>query len=251
MRRFENKVAVVTGGSTGIGLAAARRFHDEGAKLVLFARSEADLAEAKRELGANVLTVAGDAARTEDLGRLYAETERTFGHVDVLFANAGIAEFVPSSEVTSEHYDRLFDTNVRGAFFSAQRAAPLMTRGGAIVFNTSVANVLGAARTSIYAATKAAVRSFARTLANELWAHEIRVNAVSPGPTESTIHAKYAAGMSEHARDEMGKAVFARLRLGRMGKAEEVAAAVAFLASAEAAFIIGQELAVDGGLSAL
>jgi NAD(P)-dependent dehydrogenase (short-subunit alcohol dehydrogenase family) len=218
---------------------------------VLFARSEADLAQARRELGADVLTVPGDVARTEDLSRLYAETERAFGRVDVLFANAGIAEFVPSSEVTSEHYDRLFDTNVRGAFFSAQKAAPLMTRGGAIVFNTSVANVLGAARTSIYAATKAAVRSFVRTLANELWAHEIRVNAVSPGPTESTIHGKYAAGMSEQARDEMSKAVFARLRLGRMGKAEEVAAAVAFLASAEAAFIIGQELAVDGGLSAL
>jgi NAD(P)-dependent dehydrogenase (short-subunit alcohol dehydrogenase family) len=251
MGRFEGKVAVVTGASTGIGLATARRLHAEGAQVVLFARSERDLAAAAAELGANVLAVAGDVSRLDDLTRLYAEVQRRFERLDVLFANAGIAEFVLAAEVDPAHYARLFDSNVFGAFFSAQKALPLLRPGGSIVFNTSVANRVGAPRTSIYAASKAAVRSFARTLAAELCERGIRVNAVSPGPTESAIHAKYAASLSAEVLDEMRANTMPRLRLGRMARAEEVAAAVAFLASDEASFILGQELAVDGGMSAL
>jgi NAD(P)-dependent dehydrogenase (short-subunit alcohol dehydrogenase family) len=251
MGRFVGKVAVITGASTGIGLATAHRLRGEGARLVLFARSERDLAAAAAELGGDVLTVAGDVTRLTDLDRLYEQVQRRFERVDVLFVNAGVAEFVLAPEVDAAHYARIFDTNVFGAFFSVQKALPLMRQGSAIVFNTSVANRLGAARTSIYAASKAAVRSFARSLAAELCERGIRVNAVSPGPTESAIHAKYAASMSAEVLAEMSAITLPRVKLGRMARAEEVAAAVAFLASDEASFIIAQELAVDGGMSSL
>lgn len=251
MRKFQGKVAVITGGSSGIGLATARLLLSEGAQVVMFARSEPDLANAKAGLSGEVLTIAGDVTRDDDLTRLFSETARAFGRVDVLFANAGVAEFMPAVEVTPEHFTRLFDINVRGVFFTVQKALPLMSAGGSIVLTTSVANRIGAERTSIYSATKAAVRSLARTLSSELCSRGIRVNAVSPGPTESAIHAKYAASLSAEVLGEMGAATMARLKLGRIAKAEEVAAAVVFLASTEAAFIVGQELVVDGGISAL
>lgn len=251
MRRFEDKVVVITGGSTGIGLAVAQRVHAEGARVVLFARHEAELRAAADIMRTNVLTVAGDVRREEDLTRLFALTQSTFGRVDVLVANAGIAEFVGAFEVTAEHYERVFDTNVRGAFFSVQKAVPLMPPGSSIVLVSSVANRVGVPHTSIYGASKAAVRSLARTLATELLERGIRVNAVSPGPTESAIHAKYAAPMKPEALERMATATQARLKLGRMAKAEETAAAIAFLASTEAAFVLGQELVVDGGISAL
>jgi NAD(P)-dependent dehydrogenase (short-subunit alcohol dehydrogenase family) len=250
VRRFRDKVAVITGGSSGIGLATARRLHEEGAELVLFARSETDLRAAAASCG-GALTIAGDVCQLEDLARLYAEVGRAFGRVDVLFANAGVAEFMLGREATPEAYARLFDTNVRGAFFTVQGAVPLMKPGSAVVLTTSVANRLGQERLSLYAASKAAVRSMARTWAGELCRQGIRVNAVSPGPTESAIHGKYAAKLSPAVLEEMGAATMARLKLGRMATAEEVAAAVAFLASPEAAFIVGQELVVDGGISAL
>ncbi|HEY6880772.1 MAG TPA: glucose 1-dehydrogenase [Polyangiales bacterium] len=251
MQRFQDKVVVITGGSSGIGLAAAQRFHAEGAKLVLFARSRGDLSRAAESIGEDVLTVAGDVASVTDVDRLYEEVRRSFGRVDVLVANAGMAEFVKASEVTEEHFDRLFRVNVRGAFFSVQRALPLMGSGGSIVFITSVANRSGPSHMSVYAATKAAVRSFARTLATELVPLGIRVNAVSPGPTETAIHGKYAQGLSAEVLEQMSRETMPRLRLGRMARAEEVAAAIAFLASSEASFVLGQELAVDGGISAL
>jgi NAD(P)-dependent dehydrogenase (short-subunit alcohol dehydrogenase family) len=251
MRRFEDKVVVVTGGSSGIGLSAARAFSSEGAHVVLFARDKAALEQARASMGERAFVVAGDLQKLDDLDRLYAAVRERFGRVDVLFANAGTAEFALASEVTEHHYDTLFDSNVRGTFFSVQKALPLMPRGSAIVLNTSVANRLGAQRTSIYAATKAAVRSFARTLSAELVASGVRVNAVSPGPTESNIHGKYARGLSPEALAEMGSETMPRLRLGRMARAEEVAAAVLFLASSEASFVLGQELVVDGGISAL
>jgi NAD(P)-dependent dehydrogenase (short-subunit alcohol dehydrogenase family) len=251
MQRFEGKVCVITGGSSGIGLAVARRLHREGANVVLFARSADALSSAERELGGRVLTVPGDVGEAADLARLYAAVAHAHGRIDVLFANAGIAEFVLFPEVSEEHYTRLFDTNVRGLFFSVQKALPLLASGASVVLNTSVANVLGVPRTSVYAATKAAVRSFARTFAGELLPRGVRVNAVSPGPTESAIHQKYSATLSPEALAEIGTRTMSRLALGRMAHAEEVAAAVAFLASAEAGAIVGQELAVDGGISAL
>lgn len=251
MQRFLDRVAVVTGASSGIGFATARALVREGAHVYLFARTEAGLSAARTELGARATAVQGDVSCAADLERLYAQVALEHGRVDVLFANAGIAEFRALEEADEQHYQRVFDANVRGAFYTVQKALPLLKPGAAIVLNTSVANSVGVPRTAIYAASKAAVRSFARTMAKELCERGIRINAVSPGPTESAIHAKYAQGMSEQALAEMGALTMSRLALGRMGKAEEVAAAVLFLASDEASFVLGQELAVDGGIAAL
>ena len=249
MRRFEGKVCVVTGASSGIGLASAARFVEEGGKVVCFARDGAALERECARLGEHALAVAGDVTCGADLDRLFERVGERHGRVDVLFANAGIAEFFPFAEVDAAHFDRVFHTNVRGLFFSVQKALPLMGQGGAVVLNTSVAGGMGVARTSVYSASKAAVSSLSRTLASELSAHGIRVNAVSPGPTESAIHQKYAAQMSPAALEELSAKTMQRLLLGRLAHAAEVASAVAFLAAPEASFVVGQELGVDGGLS--
>ena len=251
MSGLENKVAVITGGSSGIGLAAAQLLGQRGAKVVLFARDGAQLNRANETLGGKATTVTGDVTNHADLDRLYGTVGARHGGVDVLFVNAGIAEFVLAADVTPEQYDRLFDVNVRGAFFTITRALPHLRPGAAIVLNTSVANCVGAPLTSVYAATKAALRSFARTLSAELVGRGIRVNAVSPGPTETPIHAKYARGMDPAVLNEMGRTTMGRIPMGRMGRAEEVAEAVVFLASPASSFIVGQELAVDGGFTAL
>ena len=251
MGQFKGKVVVITGGSSGIGLATAHKFRAEGAQVVLFARDTTQLAEAARGLGGDVLTVAGDVTHTDDLARLYGAVASRHAGIDVLFVNAGIAEWVLAAEVTPDHFDRLFAVNVRGAFFTVQRALPQLRPGAAVVLNTSVADRVGAPRTSIYAASKAALRSLARTLSAELLGRGIRVNAVSPGPTETPIQAKSARGLSPEVLQEMGKATMSRVPLGRLAKADEVADAVLFLASPASSFVLGQELAVDGGLTAL
>jgi NAD(P)-dependent dehydrogenase (short-subunit alcohol dehydrogenase family) len=251
MISFQGKVAVITGASSGIGLSAARKLRSAGADVVLFSRDAARLAEASRALGEGTLTVEGDVTRKDDLERLYSTVRARHGGIDVLFVNAGVAEWVLAAEVTEDHFDRLFGVNTRGAFFTIQRALPLLREGAAIVLNTSVADRVGAPRTSVYSASKAALRSFARTLSAELLVRGIRVNAVSPGPTETPIHEKSARGLRPEVLAQMGKATMSRVPMGRLAKPEEVADAVLFLASPASSFIVGQELAVDGGLTAL
>jgi NAD(P)-dependent dehydrogenase (short-subunit alcohol dehydrogenase family) len=251
MGDLDGKVAVITGGSSGIGLAVAKRLRKGGASIVLFARGAQQLEEAKASLEKETIAVAGDVTNDGDLRRLYGEVGARHGGIDVLVVNAGIAEWALAAEVTPEHFDRQFAVNVRGAFFTVQHALPLLRPGGAVVFNTSVADRLGASRTCVYAATKAAVRSFARTLARELLPRGIRVNAVSPGPTETAIQAKSARGMSTEALQEMASATMSRMPIGRLAKPAEVAEAIYFLASPASSYIVGQELAVDGGVTAL
>jgi NAD(P)-dependent dehydrogenase (short-subunit alcohol dehydrogenase family) len=248
---LNGQVAVITGGSSGIGLAAAQKFHARGARVVLFARDAAGLSAANRSVDGQALTVAGDVTRRDDLGALFAAVAARYAGIDALFVNAGIAEWALANEVSEEHFDRVFAVNVRGAFFTIQAALPLLRRGAAVVLNTSVADRVGAARTSVYSASKAALRSLARTLSAELLPRGVRVNAVSPGPTETPIHGKAAQGMSPEVLEQMGKSTMSRVPMGRLARAEEVAEAVLFLASPASSFILGQELAVDGGLTAL
>lgn len=248
---LNGQVAVITGGSSGIGLAAAQKFHARGARVVLFARDAAGLSAANRSVDGQALTVAGDVTRRDDLGALFAAVAARHAGIDALFVNAGIAEWALANEVSEEHFNRVFAVNVRGAFFTIQAALPLLRRGAAVVLNTSVADRVGAARTSVYSASKAALRSLARTLSAELLPRGVRVNAVSPGPTETPIHGKAAQGMSPEVLEQMGKSTMSRVPMGRLARAEEVAEAVLFLASPASSFILGQELAVDGGLTAL
>jgi NAD(P)-dependent dehydrogenase (short-subunit alcohol dehydrogenase family) len=246
MESFANKVAVVTGGNSGIGLATAKEFGRRGAKLVISGRSEKTLAEAAAAIGDNTLAVRADVSRLGDLDDLFARTKKRFGSIDILFVNAGAGEFVPVEQTTEEVYDRMMNANVKGAFFTVQKALPLLKDGGAIIFNTSVASHKGFPATSVYSATKAALRSFTRTLAAELVARKIRVNAVAPGPIETPIFTRLGVPAQEVQQTKDG--FVAQVPLKRMGEAEEVARAVAFLASDEASYITGVELNVDGGL---
>ena len=246
MSKFNDKVAVITGGSTGIGLATAHRFIAEGARVVITGRNQKDLDAAVHDLGQRALGIQGDVANLDDLDRLFALIKDQFGRVDVLFANAGIAPFVPLEAVTEEHFDSLFDVNVRGLFFTVQKALPLMSKGASIILNASVVAQMGLTNTSIYLATKAAVRSLGRTLAAELSPRGIRVNVVSPGLTETPLVGKL--GLSADELDAFGAEMVQQTPLGRIGKPAEIAATVAFLASDEASFFTGADLIADGGM---
>jgi NAD(P)-dependent dehydrogenase (short-subunit alcohol dehydrogenase family) len=247
MGKLEGKVAVVTGGNSGIGLATARRFVEEGAHVVITGRREKELKEAAALVGKNVTTVAGDVTRLEDLDRLYALVKEKHGHIDVLFVNAGWGEVVPIQAASEAHFDKTFDLNAKGQFFTVQKALPLFKDGGSIILNSSVANVMGLPAFTVYAAAKAAVRSFARGLAMELKDRKIRVNAVSPGPIATPALEK--AGLTPEQAEQAAAQFVAQVPLGRRGKPEEIAAAVLFLASDEASYITGVDLAVDGGMA--
>jgi NAD(P)-dependent dehydrogenase (short-subunit alcohol dehydrogenase family) len=247
MQSLKDKVAVVTGGSTGIGFATAKLFLEEGARVVLTGRTQETLDVALTELdaGNRVLGVRGDVARLGDLDALFATVKKEFGRVDVLFANAGVARFAPVDEVDEAFYDLQFDVNVKGLYFTVKKALPLMSKGGAIVLNSSIANSTGMATMSVYAATKAAVRSLARTLSSELAPRGIRVNAVSPGPIRTPIFGKL--GLSDQANEAFEDTIEQRVTLGRFGQPEEVAAAVLFLSTDASSYVVGADLVVDGG----
>jgi NAD(P)-dependent dehydrogenase (short-subunit alcohol dehydrogenase family) len=246
MKRLEGKVAVVTGGNSGIGLATAKRLQEEGARVAIVGRSKKTLDEAVKTIGNGVVAVQADVSVAKDLDRLYATVSEKLGKIDILFANAGIYKFAPLAATSEGLYDELFDINTRGVYFTIQKAVPLLNDGASIIINTSVAGEIGVPNGTAYAATKAALRSFTRSIAAELVERGIRVNAVSPGPIETP--AGFArTGLSKETLDEMIKGFVSQVPMKRIGQPEEIAATVAFLASQDASFITGAEIPVDGG----
>ena len=246
MSNLNDKVAVITGGSSGIGLATAQRFIEEGAQVVITGRHQKALDTAVAKLGKRATGIRGDVGNLEDLNRLFAQVREQFGHVDVLFANAGIAPFVPFEAVTEEHFDSLFNINVRGLFFTVQKALPLLSKGASVILNASVVAQSGLPKTSVYSATKAAVRSLGRTFAAELSPRGIRVNVVSPGLIETPLVGKF--GLSQEETSAFGEMIVGQTPLGRTGRPEEIAATVAFLASNDSSYFTGAELVADGGM---
>src|SRR5215469_7987134 len=232
MRRLEGKVAVVTGGNSGIGLASAKRLQDEGARVAIAGRSQKTLDEAEKALGNGVLAIQADVSKLEDIDKIYAAVAKKFGKIDVLFVNAGIAKFAPFDQTPEALYDDVVDTNAKGAYFTIQKAIPHLNDGASIIVNTSVAGIKGTENTSVYSSTKAALRSLARTAAAELAGRNIRVNAVAPGPIVTPIFGR--TGLPQEAVDSFAKEIVGKVPLKRFGQPEEVAGAVAFLASSDA-----------------
>jgi NAD(P)-dependent dehydrogenase (short-subunit alcohol dehydrogenase family) len=246
MARFQGKVAVVTGGNSGIGLATARRLQEEGAKVAISGRSRQTLDDAVKTIGNGVLAVQADVSRLADVDKLYEQVSQKLGKIDVLFVNAGVAKFGPLAETSESTYDEQFNINIKGAYFTIQKALPFLNDGASIILNTSVADSKGTAGTSAYAATKAALRSLARTAAAELAGRGIRVNTVAPGPIVTPIFDR--TGLPKQAVEEFAKQIVDQVPLKRFGQPEEVAGVVAFLASQDASYITGTEINVDGGL---
>ena len=246
--RLEGKVALVTGGSSGIGLATAQRFVSEGAYVFITGRRQAELDAAVELIGCDVTGVRGDVSKAEDLDNLFEQIKREKGRLDVVFANAGSGSFAPLGAITEEHFDSTFDLNVKGLLFTVQKALPLMPDGGAVVLNASIVSSKGMPAFSVYSATKAAVRSFARSWSVDLKERKIRVNAVSPGvvvtPAYSTV-----LGMDDEQIKQFESQAALTTPLGRSGTPDEIAKAVVFLASDDSSYITGIELFVDGGMA--
>jgi NAD(P)-dependent dehydrogenase (short-subunit alcohol dehydrogenase family) len=244
-KRFEGKTVVITGGNSGIGLATAKLFHDEGAKVAISGRDQKTLDEAVKFIGNGTLAVKADVSKLADIDKFYAQVTAKFGKIDVIFANAGVGKFLPASESTEQLYDETFDINVKGLYFTLQKAIPLLNDKAGIVLNSSVASTKGMAGSTVYSATKAAVRSLARTFAAELVDRGIRVNVVSPGPIVTPILGR--TGLPQAQIDEFTKYLTSSNPMKRFGTPEEVGYAVLFLASSEASYITGVDLNVDGG----
>lgn len=249
MTLLHGKTALVTGGSSGIGLATARLLRDNGARVAIMGSSRAKLERAQSELGSDVLAIRGNVASLDDLALMRGDLKRQFGSLDILFANAGVALGTPIATTDEATYSRMMDVNVKGVFFTVQAVLPLMREGGSIILNTSWLNQVGTPGRAILSASKAAVRSFARTLSAELLDRKIRVNAVSPGSIETPIHR--GKDQSDEEFQAYAERVGAQVPLGRMGKPEEIAAAVLFLASDASSYMLGAEIVVDGGRAEL
>ena len=247
--KLRNKVALITGGTSGIGLATAKLFRDEGARVIVTGVNPARLDEASRQLGSNVLVLRADLRVRSDIDDVVATIRDKFAHLDILFANAGVGFAAPLEAVTEKQVDEQFSINFKGIFFTVQKAVPILSKGGVIVLATSFLNAVGAPGLSILSATKAAVRSLARSLGAELAPRGVRVNAVSPGPTNTPFHSKL--GLSENDLRGVAAGIEAQVPLRRFGEADEIAKAALFLASEDSSFMTGAEVVVDGGLSLL
>ena len=247
MGKLEGKIALVTGGSTGIGLATAKEFVSEGAYVFMTGRRESELNAAVKEIGSNVTAVQGDVSKLDDLDRLFAQIKQEKGKLDIVFANAGIAKYAPLGQTSEELFDSIFDINVKGTFFTVQKALPLLSDGAAIIVTSSVVGSKGLSSNSVYSATKAALRSFARTWTTDLKPRRIRVNAVSPGTIDTPGLNDLLA--SAEAGQERVKMISNAVPLGRFGTPGEIAKAVVFLASDDSSYVTGAELFVDGGFA--
>lgn len=247
MEKLKGKVAIVTGGTSGIGLATAQRFVAEGASVFITGRRQRELDAAVKRIGKNVTGVQGDVAHLADLDRLYDVVKEQQGHIDIVFANAGGGAFAPLGEITEEHFDKTFDSNVKGMLFTVQKALPLLKDGSSIILVSSTTGTTGNPAFSVYSATKAAVRSFARTWTLDLQDRKIRVNAISPGGINTPGIDGLVNG--EEQRRQFKASMAATIPLGRMGEPDEVAKAAVFLASDDSSFITGTELFVDGGMA--
>ena len=247
MGKLDGKVALITGGNSGIGLATAKTFINEGAKVVITGRREEALDQAVKEIGGDVKSILADSGDISKTKEVIEQTVAAFGKIDILFVNAGVAYFAPHEEITEEFFDSQFNINVKGPFFLIKEAIPHLNEGAVIIGNTSIVGQKGFDGTSVYSATKAAFRSLSRVLASELKERKIRTVSVAPGPIETPIYGKL--GMSEEEVNQMGQGFAQSVPLGRFGSSDELAKAVLFLASDDASYVNGVELEVDGGLS--
>jgi len=245
--KLEGKIALITGGNSGIGLATARQFVNEGAYVFITGRREAELAAAKKQIGKNATAIQGDVSNLADLDRLFAQIKKEKGKIDIVFANAGIARYAPLGTITEDFFNSIFDINVKGVLFTVQKSLSLLRDGGSIILNASIVASKGLSSNSVYSATKAAVRSFARTWTTDLKNRRIRVNAISPGPIDTPGLSELLA--SSETGEQRKKMISTTVPLGRFGRPEEIAKAVVFLASDDASYITGIELFVDGGFA--
>jgi NAD(P)-dependent dehydrogenase (short-subunit alcohol dehydrogenase family) len=245
-QKLQNKIALITGGTSGMGLATARLFAAQGAHVIVTGRSPESLAQAEKELGGTAQVVRADTASLSDIDRLLAGIRDRHGRLDVLFANAGVGNFRPVELADEEHFDSQFDINVKGAFFTVQKALPLLGQGASIIFNTSGLANRGFAQTAVYTATKSALSGLTRALAAELAPRGIRVNAIAPGPIETPIYQRL--GLPQEAVPGFLEGIKQGVPLKRLGQSDEIARAALFLASDDSSFITGEELSVDGGM---
>jgi len=249
MGKLDGKVAVVTGGNSGIGLATAKEFSEQGAKVAISGRDQETLNSAKKEIGNGVLVVKADTSNLEDIDVLLGAVKKEFGKIDVLFVNAGVGKFLPIESVDEEFFDQIMDINFKGAYFTIQKALPLLNENASIILNTSINAHIGMPNTSVYAASKAALITLARTLSAELVGRGIRVNAVSPGPVTTPIFNK--AGLAPQELKKLAQSIQDQVPMKRFGLPEEIAKTVLFLASSDSSFLLGTEIIADGGMSQL